>query len=921
MRSSASAAFRLVLVPLAAAVALTAIGLLSPSDTRLALLNSARLAAGATAIALPLGSLLAILIARFDLPGRRLAAAALGVLLFLPLYVQLSGWEAAAGRIGWWTVNFGSMEQPLVAGMRGAIIVHGLAAVPWVALIVGLGLAQIDRAQEEAALLVLPPAGVLARVTLPQCLPFFVAAAIWTAIGTTSEMTVTNIFLMNATREKFERTYTEQFYSKFSLTGDAGQATLAVLPGVLSLIVLVLASLWIAAAFSRRRKLIPAGGSLVFPAGMWRPAAAALLWLIVTLLVAVPIAALINKAGFVVLHEGELRTRSWSLLAAMHEVAAAPRRFAVDFSWTLRVAAAAATAALICGTALAWLARGSGWRTWPALAAVVLGVAIPGPLVGVALIQLLNHDLPPRLAWSGGSKSWLLILYDHTPLAPILAQSIRALPLATLIAWHSFRTLADDVLAAAALGGCSPPLTLWRIALPQRRRALCAAWLAAFAVAAGDLAWVHLVTPPGMDLIQRRVFGLVHSGVEEQVAAIGLVNIAAYSLLAIAILWLLRPRYNPRMFRSALPAVLIALVAAAPAAALDYVTIKRDGAQRDLTGRIEVEAADGTLLFQGPDGQQWMLTKNEILSRKNDEKPFTPLTPDEMAQQLKTELPGFKMHKTKNYVIAYNTSDAYAQWVGKLFERLNGGFYTFWKTAGAELHEPKFPLVALLFRDQASYELHTRRELGGALGSIYGYYSLTTNRMTTYDLTGVEGVGVGGDERAAARIQQILSQPQAERTVATLIHEATHQISFNSGFQVRFTEMPFWLSEGLAIYFETPDLSNKEGWKGIRVNRVNLQHFQKSAQTRPTLTQLITEDKRFREARTSADAYAEAWAFTYFLIKTRREAYVKYLRLLADRPLAVYLEPEERLKEFQQCFGNDLPKLETAFLQFMRGVR
>jgi len=533
-------------VLLAAAAALAAIWLASPGDTRRALANSLELAAGATLIALPLGTLLAILIARFDLPGRAAAAAGLVVLLFLPLYVHLCGWEAAAGRIGWLTLNYGSMAQPLLAGMRGAIVVHGLAAVPWVALIVGLGLSQIDAAQEEAGLLVLPPAGVLGRITLPQCLPFLVAAAIWTVVSTTSEMTVTNIFLMNATREKFERTYTEQFYSKFSLTADAGEATLAAMPGVLGLIVILLLALWMVAQLGRRRNLSRPRGSVTFSAGAWRLLAAAVLWLIVLALLAVPIAALVNKAGFVVLHDGEQRIRSWSLLAALRELAAAPLRFGVDFSWTLRVAAAAASVATLLGVALAWPARRGGRRSWPAIAAVVLGLAIPGPLVGVALIQLFNHDLPPRLAWGDGYKSWLLILYDNSPLAPILAQAIRALPLATLIAWHSLATLSDDVLGAAALDGLSPWQVFWRIALRQRWRAIAAAWLAALAVAAGDLAWVHLVTPPGMDLIQRRVFGLVHSGVEEQVAAIALVNIAFYSLLAAAILWLLRPR---RSFR------------------------------------------------------------------------------------------------------------------------------------------------------------------------------------------------------------------------------------------------------------------------------------------------------------------------------------------------------------------------------------
>jgi len=173
----------------------------------------------------------------------------------------------------------------------------------------------------------------------------------------------------------------------------------------------------------------------------------------------------------------------------------------------------------------------------------VLGLTIPGPLVGAGLIRLLNYDLPPAIPWGAGTaKSWLLVLYDHTPLATIIAQAIRALPLAILLLWHSFATLDRDVLDAAALDGLSPARVFWQIALPQRWRAVVAAWIAALAVAAGDLAWSHLVTPPGLDLLSRRVFGLVHSGVEEQVAAISLVNIIVYAALAAVTLRLLVDR-------------------------------------------------------------------------------------------------------------------------------------------------------------------------------------------------------------------------------------------------------------------------------------------------------------------------------------------------------------------------------------------
>jgi iron(III) transport system permease protein len=235
--------------------------------TRRTLINSAILAAGATAIALPLGTLLAVLLSRYDLPGRRAAIACLGVLLFLPLYVQLSGWDACLGKLGWFSSTYGSMAEPILAGMRGAILVHGFPAVPWAALLVGAGLLQMDSTQEEAALLVVPPREVLWRITLPQARPFIAAAAIWAALSTTSEMTVTNIFLINPS----DRTFTEQFYMAFALSADAGEATLAVLPGMVGLALIIGLTLWMLAQYGKRRIHQPSARVVDLSAGRFRP--------------------------------------------------------------------------------------------------------------------------------------------------------------------------------------------------------------------------------------------------------------------------------------------------------------------------------------------------------------------------------------------------------------------------------------------------------------------------------------------------------------------------------------------------------------------------------------------------------------------------------------------------------------------------
>lgn len=384
-----------------------------------------------------------------------------------------------------------------------------------------------------------------------------------------------------------------------------------------------------------------------------------------------------------------------------------------------------------------------------------------------------------------------------------------------------------------------------------------------------------------------------------------------------------RPIFTARHIVTASLTVL-AFVAVDSSFALDFITLEKNGSKTELEGRIEVEAQDGGVLLLTRDGVLWPIPKEEIAARRKDDKPFTPFTKDELAKKLTSELPGFKIHQTKHYVFCYNTSTGYAQWVGGLYERLYGAFYNYWKNRNLELHEPEFPLIALVFENQESYAQYSRKELGDATKSIIGYYSLQSNQVNMYDLTGVEELRIKGDRNSAARINAILLKPAAERTVATIIHEATHQLAYNSGLEARFADNPFWVSEGIAIYFETPDLQSSKGWKNIGgVNRLNLFNFRKLLRDRPadSLTTLLSDDKRFRDSATASDAYAEAWALNYFLLRKYEEKYVEYVKELSKQPQLVDEGAEFRLTMFKKYFGNDLGTLDTEFLRYMRSVQ
>lgn len=80
-----------------------------------------------------------------------------------------------------------------------------------------------------------------------------------------------------------------------------------------------------------------------------------------------------------------------------------------------------------------------------------------------------------------------------------------------------------------------------RFGLAFRWRPAAATWLAAFAIASGDLAASILVVPPGITTIPVRVFGLLHSGVDDQVAGICLTTVWGFAAIGGLLLWLLRP--------------------------------------------------------------------------------------------------------------------------------------------------------------------------------------------------------------------------------------------------------------------------------------------------------------------------------------------------------------------------------------------
>ena len=358
----------------------------------------------------------------------------------------------------------------------------------------------------------------------------------------------------------------------------------------------------------------------------------------------------------------------------------------------------------------------------------------------------------------------------------------------------------------------------------------------------------------------------------------------------------------------------------------DHLTLSISGKTVELDGEILIEAQDKSLFFRQNTGRIWFVQPEMIKAKVDDDKDVEPISKKELGKQLLKELPaGFKIYETKHYVIAYQTEIAYARWVGGLYEsRLYPSFERFWeKRKKFKLDDPEYPFAAIVFASRPQYQQFVDKELGPGQNMI-AYYNIQTNRVTMFDLTA--GQRTPNQKLDSDRkINEVLRSPAAIPMVATIIHEATHQLIFNRGIQTRFAESPLWLNEGIAMYFEAPNLRSRHGWtRPGEIFEQRLLQFRKGLGQRDgenSLKSLISDDVRLRNEDTALDAYAEAWALNHFLLNRKQKEFTAYLKHMAQKKALKEDTPESRLAEFKQFFGDNLTELDADFVKYIRKLK
>ncbi|MEO2040798.1 MAG: DUF1570 domain-containing protein [Pirellulales bacterium] len=345
-----------------------------------------------------------------------------------------------------------------------------------------------------------------------------------------------------------------------------------------------------------------------------------------------------------------------------------------------------------------------------------------------------------------------------------------------------------------------------------------------------------------------------------------------------------------------------------------------EGDHQTLRGKLLVEAQDGSLLLE--DNQQLLhvipgetVTHREILDEKH------LLTPKELGQEIVAQLPaGFTFLTTRHYVICYDTSLGYARWSAALLERLFSGFHAFWSQAGLDVSQPEQPLVVIIFSSRNDYERAAKKEVGDASHSIVGYYNQLTNRITTYDITGSDSTDTTQSQSSHLVGVELLRNPRASSLIATLVHEATHQLAFNAGLHVRLSPTPVWLSEGIATYFETPDLTNSRGWRSIgSINTTRLELVVQQF-TPGLISRFIAGDKPFHNPDEALVAYAHAWAFVSFLATMKKDAFCSYIAHFKTKKPLEEDSVADRMAEFKTAFGVTPDAMEPELIQYINSL-
>ena len=482
--------------------------------------NSLVFAFGSTVLAVTIGTLLAYVVVRTDVPARTLLFVAALVPLVVPGVLYTIAWIfLASPRIG----ALNQLLEPIfgpgainVFSLWGMILVEGLHLAPLAFLLMAAAFRSMDPALEEAA--TASGAGVVTafrRVTLPLMRPALSASILILGIRAVEAFEVpallglpggTWVFISRIWRSLGE--YPPAF-------GRAGAYAL-------SLLTLALIGVLAHTLLSRRGRsfqTVTGRGFRPRPVqlGAWRWLAAAAVLVYVVIAAVLPLLVLLYVSTQPFYSSPSVEGLSQMTLDSYREL--------LDDEQLVRAAKNSLLLGVGCATAVTLSMAVVSWflvRTrmrgrWLVDGLAFLPIAIPGLVLGVALLVIYLRAPVPVYG-----TLWILFIAYFTRFMPY---GIRSNAI-------SMTQIGRELEESAHVSGASWWSTFRRILLPLMLPGLVAGWIYIMLVAFRELSTSIVLYSPGNEVLSIVIWERYENGAFPELAALGLLMVLVTGALA-----------------------------------------------------------------------------------------------------------------------------------------------------------------------------------------------------------------------------------------------------------------------------------------------------------------------------------------------------------------------------------------------------
>jgi iron(III) transport system permease protein len=495
--------------------------------------NSLAFAFGSTVISVVLGTLLAYLIVRTDVPFKTLMMAASLIPLILPGILHTIAWILLASpRVG----VYNELLEPILGpgavnifSLPGMMLVEGLHLSPLVFLLMVAAFRSMDPALEESALMSgARLSTVFRRVTVPLVRPALYASILIMAVRTLESFEVPALLGIPEGLWVF----TSRIWRVLNdFPPEYGQA------GAYAMSLLVFTSIgvfWHSRLSKRAKTFQTITGKGFRPRpmelGRWRAPATALIFGYLVFAVAAPLLILVYASTQRFYAVPTMKTLT-HLTAQNYSYTFSSAGTLVALKNSLFLGVGSATLVMLVMAVAAWLVvRTRLPGRWMVDNLAFLPLVVPGLVLGVALLFVyLRFPIPIY------GTIWILLLAYFT----------RYMPYGMRYASSSMYQISGELEECAQTSGASWFQSFRRIMLPLLMPGLIAGWVYILTVSVRELSSSILLYTPGNEVLAIRIWEQYQNGQFTELAALGVVMVAILVVL-VAVAYKLGARIGVR---------------------------------------------------------------------------------------------------------------------------------------------------------------------------------------------------------------------------------------------------------------------------------------------------------------------------------------------------------------------------------------